>query len=347
VMKARNLNEAIDLVNATGYGLTSGLESLDDREQRLWLEGIRAGNLYVNRPTTGAVVLRQPFGGMGKSAFGPGVKAGGPNYVALLMDHEETGSEPAHDELHDPASESAQPAEDQSKVSLIFEVGSPTATLSHQPPAEEHLAPLAEALGGLAESDSSWPADQLLRVVAAIASYQRYMQEEFGRSHDHFKLIGEDNIRRYLPVPELRVRFSDGDSLFELFARVCAARAAGCRTTVSYSPDRHDAASLRLLDELTHDWGGAIELVEETDDRLAEVIHQRQTDRVRYAAADRVSPVARLAAADNQIYLADAPVLVDGRIELLWYVREQSLSLSYHRYGNLGMRADQPRAPTM
>ena len=50
-----------------------------------WQAGIRAGNLYINRPTTGAIVLRQPFGGMGKSCFGPGLKAGGPNYVAQFM----------------------------------------------------------------------------------------------------------------------------------------------------------------------------------------------------------------------------------------------------------------------
>ena len=85
VMEARDLDEAIDLVNATGYGLTSGLESLDDREQELWRSRIRAGNLYINRPTTGAIVLRQPFGGMGKSSVGPGIKAGGPNYVVPLM----------------------------------------------------------------------------------------------------------------------------------------------------------------------------------------------------------------------------------------------------------------------
>jgi RHH-type proline utilization regulon transcriptional repressor/proline dehydrogenase/delta 1-pyrroline-5-carboxylate dehydrogenase len=71
VMKARNLRDAIALVNQTGYGLTSGLESLDDREQELWLQEIRAGNLYINRVTTGAVVLRQPFGGMGKSPSVP------------------------------------------------------------------------------------------------------------------------------------------------------------------------------------------------------------------------------------------------------------------------------------
>ena len=63
VMKVKNLEQAIARVNETGYGLTSGLESLDDREQAIWTEAIRAGNLYINRGTTGAIVLRQPFGG--------------------------------------------------------------------------------------------------------------------------------------------------------------------------------------------------------------------------------------------------------------------------------------------
>ena len=53
-MCARDLNYAIELVDQTGYGLTSGLESLDKREQDHWLERIGAGNLYVNRGTTGA-----------------------------------------------------------------------------------------------------------------------------------------------------------------------------------------------------------------------------------------------------------------------------------------------------
>src|SRR3974377_280860 len=89
VMRFEKLSQAIEMVNQTGYGLTSGLQSLDDREQQQWQAQIRAGNLYINRTTVGAIVLRQPFGGMGKSVFGPGVKAGGPNYVALLMDFED------------------------------------------------------------------------------------------------------------------------------------------------------------------------------------------------------------------------------------------------------------------
>lgn len=85
VMKAKNLEEAIDLVNGVDYGLTSGLESLDTNEVAIWKSKIKAGNLYVNRPTTGAIVERQPFGGMKASSFGFGMKAGGLNYVLQFL----------------------------------------------------------------------------------------------------------------------------------------------------------------------------------------------------------------------------------------------------------------------
>jgi RHH-type proline utilization regulon transcriptional repressor/proline dehydrogenase/delta 1-pyrroline-5-carboxylate dehydrogenase len=84
VMYAETLEEAIAMVNATDYGLTSGLHSLDSAEIGLWLDTVQAGNLYVNRGITGAIVQRQPFGGWKKSAVGAGTKAGGPNYLAGL-----------------------------------------------------------------------------------------------------------------------------------------------------------------------------------------------------------------------------------------------------------------------
>lgn len=80
-----SLEQAIDMVNALDYGLTSGLQSLDEGEQRYWKSHIDAGNLYINRGITGAIVNRQPFGGMKLSAFGPGLKAGGPNYCGQFM----------------------------------------------------------------------------------------------------------------------------------------------------------------------------------------------------------------------------------------------------------------------
>ena len=86
IMTAATLDEAIGIVNDVDYGLTSGLHSLDRAEIARWLDRIEAGNLYVNRGTTGAIVRRQPFGGWKKSAVGTGTKAGGPNYLHALVD---------------------------------------------------------------------------------------------------------------------------------------------------------------------------------------------------------------------------------------------------------------------
>ncbi len=312
VMKARDLDEAIDLVNQTGYGLTSGLESLDDREQAHWRDSIRAGNLYINRVTTGAVVLRQPFGGMGKSAFGPGIKAGGPNYIAQLMTFRQV-SMPGHEE----------------------------------PIVNERLAELRARLnGGDGFVSPCMSPSEIADICAAMHSYDRAMSDEFAKLHDDFRLIGQDNLRRYIPVPELRIRVHPADTAFDLFARVCAAHAAGCRITVSATVG-WSTPVLDALETLTEPWGGRIEFVEESDRDLADLIEARHTERVRYAAPERVPEVVMRATGATGIYIAKSPVLAEGRIELLWYLREQSISFDYHRYGNLGDRAGEERAATM
>ncbi|WP_104165479.1 bifunctional proline dehydrogenase/L-glutamate gamma-semialdehyde dehydrogenase [Arthrobacter sp. SX1312] len=84
IMTAATLEEAIALQNDIDYGLTSGIHSLDGGEIATWIDGVQAGNLYVNRGITGAIVQRQPFGGWKKSAVGAGTKAGGPNYLVGL-----------------------------------------------------------------------------------------------------------------------------------------------------------------------------------------------------------------------------------------------------------------------
>ncbi|MDG2397071.1 MAG: bifunctional proline dehydrogenase/L-glutamate gamma-semialdehyde dehydrogenase [Flavobacteriaceae bacterium] len=86
VIKANDFDDAIDIVNQE-YGLTSGLESLDLREIEKWKKSVNAGNLYINRGITGAIVQRQAFGGFlnSRSAYGYGIKAGGPNYLIQFM----------------------------------------------------------------------------------------------------------------------------------------------------------------------------------------------------------------------------------------------------------------------
>jgi len=301
VMRFEKLSEAVALVNQTGYGLTSGLESLDEREWDYWKAHIRAGNLYINRVTTGAIVLRQPFGGMGKSGFGPGMKAGGPNYVAQFMD-------------------------------FVDRATSDTDSLPESPT----LAALCAALNAQPGPDDA-------RIVAAAVSYERNQRDEFGAEHDHFRLVGQDNVRRYLPVGSVRVRVDPLDSAFDIFARACAAHVAGCHVVIS-TPADFESPAVQRLEQLTESWAGAIEFVEESDAQLSAAIAAGQVDRVRYAAPDRAALEVLQAGNAANGCVVSVPVSAEGRLELLWYVREQSISTDYHRYGNLGIRADEPRA---
>ena len=92
LMRARNLDDAMAIQNDNDFGLTGGLHSLDEEEIAQWRERVAVGNAYINRAITGAIVQRQPFGGWKGSSFGPGAKAGGPNYVAQFAQFEETGT---------------------------------------------------------------------------------------------------------------------------------------------------------------------------------------------------------------------------------------------------------------
>jgi RHH-type proline utilization regulon transcriptional repressor/proline dehydrogenase/delta 1-pyrroline-5-carboxylate dehydrogenase len=311
MMRFDKLSEAVALVNQTGFGLTSGIESLDEREWDYWMEHVHAGNLYINRVTTGAVVLRQPFGGMGKSVFGAGMKAGGPNYVAQFMDFD-----------YVPA-----------KTKLELPVNSALASL---------CTGLRNRPGELGANSAA----AMDMILAAAASYDRAYREEFSQRHDHFQLVGQDNFRRYLPVESVRVRVHPQDSAFELFARVCAARITENRVTVSVPPGL-SLPALTLLETLTDSWAGAIEFVEETDEQLAAAIRGGNAARVRYAAPERAPEEVLRAANEAGGVLVSVPVCAEGRLELLWYLHEQSISIDYHRYGNLGTRASETRAQVM
>ncbi|MCV6584331.1 MAG: bifunctional proline dehydrogenase/L-glutamate gamma-semialdehyde dehydrogenase PutA [Marinibacterium sp.] len=77
---ARDLDATLQAINATGYGLTFGLQTRIDARVQHVSDRIRAGNIYVNRNQIGAIVGTQPFGGEGLSGTGP--KAGGPHYLS-------------------------------------------------------------------------------------------------------------------------------------------------------------------------------------------------------------------------------------------------------------------------
>jgi RHH-type proline utilization regulon transcriptional repressor/proline dehydrogenase/delta 1-pyrroline-5-carboxylate dehydrogenase len=104
---------------------------------------------------------------------------------------------------------------------------------------------------------------------------------------------------------------------------------------------------VELLDELTISWGAMVDFVEESDEDLVGLIESASIDRVRYASADRVPVSVLRAVGDSGIYIESDPVLEEGRIELMRYVKEQSISDDYHRHGNLGARIDERRTPVL
>jgi RHH-type proline utilization regulon transcriptional repressor/proline dehydrogenase/delta 1-pyrroline-5-carboxylate dehydrogenase len=83
VLRADDFEHALALANDSEYALTGGLYSRSPAHVRQAAESFRAGNLYINRPITGALVGRQPFGGYGLS--GVGAKAGGPDYLGQFV----------------------------------------------------------------------------------------------------------------------------------------------------------------------------------------------------------------------------------------------------------------------
>jgi len=98
--KGEEIEQVIDQVNSTGFGLTMGIHTRIEERANQFAKLSRAGNVYVNRNMIGAIVGVQPFGGRGLSGTGP--KAGGPNYLPRLMKENAT---PIENELvmDDPA----------------------------------------------------------------------------------------------------------------------------------------------------------------------------------------------------------------------------------------------------
>ena len=83
VMKAASFQEALTLANSTAYALTGGVYSRSPGNLELARQQFDVGNLYLNRPITGALVGRQPFGGHRLS--GVGAKAGGEEYLTQFV----------------------------------------------------------------------------------------------------------------------------------------------------------------------------------------------------------------------------------------------------------------------
>ncbi|WP_421716801.1 bifunctional proline dehydrogenase/L-glutamate gamma-semialdehyde dehydrogenase [Arcobacter arenosus] len=291
VMKARDLKHAVEIVNSTGYGLTSGIESLDEREIEYWKANLKAGNLYVNRGTTGAIVLRQPFGGMGKSAIGAGRKVGIFNYITQFVDFTET-SKP--------------------NVSKKYNT---------------ELTRFIDSYKGANKDD-------IEKLSVALQSYYENYENEFSQEKDYCNVRGEDNHFRYIPLKNVLIRVSSDDTIFEAVSRILAARVSGVHFKVSINNNSEVKSFLEQSKEVL--FTARDSMIEQDDNSFARDL--ASYDRVIYSDIEKVPASVFKEAAKTVTFIVRQKPMMEGRLELLNYFAEQSVSHSYHRYGNIGAR---------
>jgi RHH-type transcriptional regulator, proline utilization regulon repressor / proline dehydrogenase / delta 1-pyrroline-5-carboxylate dehydrogenase len=292
VMRASDLEHAVNIVNATGYGLTSGIESLDEREVTYWKENLKAGNLYINRGTTGAIVLRQPFGGMGKSAIGAGRKAGFYNYITQFVD--------------------------------IKESNSPIVSKKYNTELTQFIAKC---------KDTQNEKQDFEKLELALQSYYENFENEFSKEKDYAKVRGEDNHFKYIPLENVLIRVSSDDTIFETVSRILAARVSGVHFKVSIENNDLVNSFLQNANEL---FTSRDSLISQTNEEMLKTLSKY--DRVIYSNISKVPHMVFKEAVKSLTFIVRQEPMMEGRLELLNYFIEQSISHSFHRYGNIGAR---------
>ncbi len=279
LVKANDFQHALRIQNDSQFGLTGGIHSLDDREIALWRERVEVGNAYINRPITGAIVQRQPFGGWKRSCFGPGAKAGGPNYCQLF--------------------------------GTWTNVGLP---VERAEPSEPSLALLMKLVAVLPESRD--------HLVAAAGSDAFWNKKEFSLEHDPSGLRFESNVFRYRRFSRAIVRAEDSTSDGDLARLLLVAKTMGVAVSLSLESPRKWLSGL--------DFESVIESTKALAARLPAV-----ADHFGLVRAPGAGTALKSASIATGLRWADGPVLMSARLEWPAWLREQSISESCHRYGNL------------
>ncbi len=296
LIRAENLTEAFIIANHTQYGLTSGLYSLDEREHQTWTEKIEAGNLYINRTTTGAIVKRQPFGGCKKSSFGRSFKAGGPNYLLSFMKALQKDLPKEKAPVNEPVNQ---------------------------------LTYLLEKLELSAEKLGEW--------YLSISNYSFWWQKLKGKK-DPTKIVGQDNFFYYVPEKGMIFRIYPQDPPLEVL-KICAAfLTCNPLSTISYDPKEKFPINLSFLPP-------PLSIIKEEEEVFLKRVELGEARRIRLCK--KGSKAVYEKASRLGIAVLDTQPLISGRIELLHYLREVSLSVDYHRYGNLGLREQELRRPIL
>ena len=255
------LEQAVALVNSLGTSITSGLQSLDEQEQRDWKENIQVGNLYINRGITGTVVGRQPFGSLSDRPDLPALKSGGPNYLMQF---------------------------------IIINDKPGTTTNFHD-------------------------------------SYARWYEQEFQHARNlHPEIRGEQNIFRYRPLPGngMVFRFFGEETVEHVRMVIEAARVVRTPLTISLDETHPIVPKLMSCKTVNCKW-----VTRRFESQATFCANIKNFERVRTLSHDVPQEVIDAAHAAGKMVIPVPPVS-NGRIELMRYLHEQTISNEYHRYGS-------------
>ena len=321
LMHADTLEEALELQNATQFGLTAGIHSLDEDEIEFWRNRVEAGNCYVNRHITGAIVQRQSFGGWKESVMGPGAKAGGPNYVAQLGTWVADGV-------------ARQGAPTMPRVRDLLEILSPLARTE---------ADRAWLVASLRSDAYAWREELGIEAdpssLRAEANVFRYRPQP--------RVVIRAEVAGRASGDDAHPDAAADRTLVEVARLVLAAHLVGAQVRLSW-----DAALQPALARLQGSGEGRQALV--WLDRVGTVESSAQfvewcRARSRDGEALRIRMVGADADGATAVALAEAPhsdggasitplfgdVLSTGRRELLTFLREQAISRTLHRFGHV------------
>ncbi len=294
LITVRTLREAIELQNDLDCGLGASLFSLDRAEIAEWVQGVEAGNLYVNRDVIGMRVQQQPIGGWNRSMIGTKLKTGGPNSLMHLGrwradEHEQSNT-------------------------------------LHLRGLETPISRLIEALqGGL-------KFEEFERVRRTALSCQIAWNETFGEVTDISNLRIERNLFRYRPAPCL-IRFSSDAKADELGQVLVAAVAARAPIMISSAWELPTGLARELEQRQ------ASVRIESDDEFLARLRSEglREAPRMRLLGGSRKAVQSALKNAVDIALFSD-DVTLAGLVEMLPFLREQSISITAHRHGNVDER---------
>ena len=200
----------------------------------------------------------------------------------------------------------------------------------------------------LANEAAHWnlSAGDIKQIGNTLQTYEQYYEQEYFKRHDHFRLIGQDNLRYYHPIKNIAICIESDDSVRDTILRAAAVMLTGSKPEFIFSREAFISHQTQLCTSKLYKLiqGKSAVLSEQ---ELIALIRTGNYGRLRFSAAGNVSRNVATAAHEFGIAIIDAPISANGMIELVWYFREQSLSIDYHRYGNLGTRSREDRSDTV